>query len=147
MKDIETKEDIDRLMVKFYERAIGDDVIGYIFTEVARLDLEHHLPVVGDFWETLLFGTGNYQSHGRSPLQVHARLSQESPLKFEISNAGRKFLRRSLMKCSLEPEPILRKCEPTLSLIECSTMSTTLRRRRMFSFNRIKTRAESQGRQ
>lgn len=83
MKDIETREDIDRLMVKFYERAIADDVIGYIFTDVARLDLEHHLPVIGDFWETLLFGTGNYQRHGRSPLQVHARLSQKSQLKFE----------------------------------------------------------------
>lgn len=83
MNDIETRADIDHLMVKFYERAIADDVIGCIFTDVARLDLKQHLPVIGDFWETLLFGTGNYQRHGRSPLQVHARLSQKSPLKFE----------------------------------------------------------------
>lgn len=49
MKDIETRADIDRLMVKSYERAIADNVIGYIFTDVARLDLKHHLPVIGDF--------------------------------------------------------------------------------------------------
>ena len=78
--DIETRSDIDDLMNRFYGRAIGDETIGYIFTDVAHLDLEHHLPVIGDFWETLLFGTGNYQRHGRNPLQVHAQLNQKSPL-------------------------------------------------------------------
>jgi len=38
------------------------------------------LPIIGDFWETLLFGTSNYQKHGRNPLQVHAVLHQKSPL-------------------------------------------------------------------
>ena len=96
MKDIETRADIDCLMVKFYERAIADDVIGYIFTDVARLDLEHHLPVIGDFWETLLFGTGDYQRHGRSPLQVHARLSEKSPLLFEHFKRWREIFAQTI---------------------------------------------------
>jgi len=79
-KDIGTRADIDDLMNHFYARAISDETIGYIFTDVAKLDLEHHLPIIGDFWETLLFGTGNYQKHGRNPLQVHAVLHQKSPL-------------------------------------------------------------------
>lgn len=79
-KDIETRADIDDLMNRFYARAIGDETIGYIFTDVAKLDLKHHLPVIGDFWETLLFGSGNYQKHGRNPLQVHAILHQKSGL-------------------------------------------------------------------
>ena len=79
-KDIETRADIDDLMNRFYARAITDETIGYIFTDVARLDLEHHLPVIGDFWETLLFGTGNYQKHERNPLQIHHALHQKSPL-------------------------------------------------------------------
>ena len=78
--DIETRDDIDDLMNRFYARAISDDTIGYIFTDVAKLDLEHHLPVIGDFWETLLFGTGNYQKHGRNPLQIHAALNEKTPL-------------------------------------------------------------------
>ncbi|MDQ3711015.1 MAG: group III truncated hemoglobin [Acidobacteriota bacterium] len=78
--DIETRADIDDLMNRFYARAINDKTIGYIFTDVVKLDLEHHLPVIGDFWETLLFGTGNYQKHGRNPLQIHAVLHQKSPL-------------------------------------------------------------------
>ena len=51
-----------------------DEVIGYIFTDVAKLDLEAHLPIIGDFWESLLFGTRAYQSHGRNPLIVHGAL-------------------------------------------------------------------------
>lgn len=86
MKDIENRQDIDRLMERFYAKAIADDVIGYIFTEVARLDLARHLPVIGDFWETLLFGAKNYQQHGRNPLQVHRDLHLKSPLNFRHFN-------------------------------------------------------------
>ena len=78
-KDIETRADIDDLMNRFYVRAMTDETIGYIF-EIAELDLKHHLPVIGDFWETLLFGTGNYQRHGRNPLQIHGQLSLKTPL-------------------------------------------------------------------
>lgn len=78
-KDIETRANIDDLMNRFYSKALNDEVIGYIF-EIAELDLEHHLPVIGDFWETLLFGTGNYQKHGRILLQIHVALNQKSPL-------------------------------------------------------------------
>ncbi|MER3632777.1 MAG: hypothetical protein C4325_12040 [Blastocatellia bacterium] len=81
-KDIETRADIDDLMNRFYVRAMTDETIGYIF-EIAELDLKHHLPVIGDFWETLLFGTGNYQRHGRNPLQIHGQLSLKTPLRAE----------------------------------------------------------------
>jgi hemoglobin len=82
-KDIENREDIDELMRAFYKRAIADDVIGFIFTDVAKLDLEHHLPIIGDFWETLLFRTGDYSKHGRNPLQVHGELNEKTPLRRE----------------------------------------------------------------
>ncbi|MEZ5344207.1 MAG: group III truncated hemoglobin [Pyrinomonadaceae bacterium] len=78
--DIENRADIDRLMISFYEKVMKDETIGYLFTEVAKLDLDHHLPVIGDFWETLLFQTGNYQRHGRNPLRVHAGIHEKSSL-------------------------------------------------------------------
>jgi len=81
--DIENRADIDLLMVRFYELAIADPKIGYIFTDVAKLDLEHHLPIIGDFWETLLFRTGDYPRHGRNPLMVHGDLNEKTPLKAE----------------------------------------------------------------
>ena len=79
-KDIKIRADIDDLMKHFYAQRTRDETIGYNFTDVAHIDLEHHLPVIGDFWETLLFGTSNYQKHGRNPLQVHAALDKKSPL-------------------------------------------------------------------
>ncbi len=80
MKDIESRNDIDHLMRVFYERALADEVIGYIFTNVANLDLHHHLPIIGDFWETLLFRTGDYASRGRNPLEVHRQIHLKSAL-------------------------------------------------------------------
>jgi hemoglobin len=78
--DLQNREDIDRLMQVFYERAIDDEVIGYIFTDVAHLDLDHHLPIIGDFWEGMLFGTPAYTKHGRNPMIVHKELDAKSPL-------------------------------------------------------------------
>jgi len=67
-------------MQHFYRDAIADEKIGFIFTDVVRLDLEHHLPIIGDFWETLLFRSGDYARHGRNPLQVHIELNENVQL-------------------------------------------------------------------
>ena len=79
-RDISSREDIDALMRRFYGSAMTDPVIGYLFTDVAQLDLKHHLPIIGDFWESALFGTGVYAKHRRNPLLVHAELDPKSPL-------------------------------------------------------------------
>lgn len=79
-KDIENREDIDLLMRVFYKRAFVDDMIGFIFTDVAKLDLDHHLPIISDFWETMLFQSGDYAKYGRNPLQVHGDLNAKTRL-------------------------------------------------------------------
>jgi len=81
MNDIETRVDIDLLMRVFYERALADDTIGYIFSDVAKLDLEHHLPIIGDFWEAMLFRTGDYTPRGATPNGVHRQLHLKSAFK------------------------------------------------------------------
>lgn len=70
-------------MQRFYSNALNDEVIGHIFTDVAKLDLKHHLPIIGDFWETIVFQTGVYAKHGRNPLRVHGELNLKTPLKLE----------------------------------------------------------------
>lgn len=55
-------------MVAFYEAAFAGPLIGPIFTEVVKLDLDHHLPIMCDFWETVLFNAGLYR---RNALQIH----------------------------------------------------------------------------
>ena len=43
-------------MRAFYGKAMSDPVIGWLFTDVARLDLEAHVPQIASFWETVLLG-------------------------------------------------------------------------------------------
>ena len=76
--DINNRTDIDLLMRVFYERALVDETIGRIFTEVAHLDLESHLPIIGDFWEAILFRSGDYAARGRNPMEVHRQLHLRS---------------------------------------------------------------------
>jgi hemoglobin len=81
MKDIETRTDIENLMKSFYAKALNDKTIGYIFTDIAKIDLEHHLPIIADFWEMILFGTVNFQEkYHRSPMQKHIELNEKEPL-------------------------------------------------------------------
>lgn len=67
MRDIETRNDIEKLMHSFYEKALTDDVIGFIFTDIARLNIEHHLPIITDFWENVLFNAGTYSRNAMAP--------------------------------------------------------------------------------
>ena len=80
MSDIETRTDIDLVMRVFYEHALVDDVIGFIFTDVVGMDLEDHLPVIGDFWEGVLFASGTYASRGRDPMEIHRQLDRRVTL-------------------------------------------------------------------
>jgi len=71
MRDIENREDLLFLMEAFYSKMLKDKQIGYIFTEVAKLDLEHHLPLLADFWNNAIFHTGGYKNN---VVQIHKNL-------------------------------------------------------------------------
>ena len=55
MKDIETIEDIELLVNTFYSKVRKDDVIGFLFNDVAKTNWEEHLPKMYLFWRALLF--------------------------------------------------------------------------------------------
>jgi hemoglobin len=77
-RDIETREDVEQLVRAFYGRAMDDPMIGYLFTDIAHLDLEAHVPVITSFWETMLLGA---RSYGGGAFGVHAELHLKSPLR------------------------------------------------------------------
>jgi hemoglobin len=78
--DIATRDDIDRLLRHFYGAALEDDTIGYLFTDVAHLDLEAHLPVIGNFWEAVLLQRPVYRGN---PMRQHQALHAMSTLRAE----------------------------------------------------------------
>lgn len=78
LRDIEDRADCERLVRAFYGKAMEDELIGWIFTDVAQLDLEEHVPVITSFWETVLLGDRSYYG---SAFDVHARLHQKAGFK------------------------------------------------------------------
>ena len=76
--DIETPADCERLVRAFYGRALEDPVIGFLFTDVAKLDLEAHVPVIAAFWETILLGAQTYRG---GAFAKHAALHDKVPLR------------------------------------------------------------------
>ncbi len=71
LPDIATEDDIRILVDSFYGKVNADDLLSPIFNDVARVDWEKHLPLLYQFWSTLLFRTNTYQ--GR-PWPKHAFL-------------------------------------------------------------------------
>ncbi|MFF4653654.1 group III truncated hemoglobin [Streptomyces sp. NPDC001380] len=76
--DIRDRADVEALVAAFYGRALADPLIGPLFTEVARVDLAVHLPVMADFWEGMLLRPGAYR---RNALRAHTDLHARSPLR------------------------------------------------------------------
>ena len=83
MNDIKNREDIASIVESFYKLAMSDEKIGYIFTDVAKLNLEKHIPTICDFWETVLFGNMVYRGSVVSKhIELH-KLSRLEPLHFD----------------------------------------------------------------
>ena len=75
--EIQTRMDIELLLATFYEKVKKDDIIGYIFNDIAKVNWEHHIPIICDFWETLLLGATSYS---KNAMQVHYVLNRKVPL-------------------------------------------------------------------
>jgi hemoglobin len=77
MTDIENRKDIELLVDTFYKKVIKDDIIGLFFTQVVILNWEKHMPVMYDFWETMLLGNMVYKGN---PMLAHIELSKKRSL-------------------------------------------------------------------
>lgn len=83
LRDIENRKDVLLLVETFYTRAFADERIGPIFTEVVHMDLAAHMPIMADFWQTVLFKAGLYK---RNALAVHFDIHGKAPLTLEHFN-------------------------------------------------------------
>lgn len=80
MKEIKSRTDIELLINKFYEKIVEDDLIGFFFKKVIKLDWSKHIPVMYDFWETTLLGVAKYKGN---PMKIHIDLHMKEKLKPE----------------------------------------------------------------
>lgn len=77
MKNIETRQDIELLVNLFYDQVIKDEQIGFFFTDIAKIDLQKHLPKMYNFWESILLGNPVYDGN---PMRVHFPINQKVAL-------------------------------------------------------------------
>ena len=82
--DLTTRVDVEVLLRRFYGRVFDDDVLAEAFTGLRIKGLDMHIPVMCDFWETVLFRAGRYRG---SALHAHRHVHQRTPL------SGRHFVR------------------------------------------------------
>ena len=85
--DIAGRAEIETLVNTFYDRVRGDELLGFIFNEVAQTNWTTHLPKMYAFWETVLFRSGGYTGN---PLASHAKL-------VPLTSMGREQFDRWLM--------------------------------------------------
>ena len=78
--DISTRADIELLVNSFYEKVRQDETIGYIFRNIIGDDWSHHLPVMYQFWETVLLNKPGYTGN---PIRKHIEVDKKETLQKE----------------------------------------------------------------
>lgn len=77
--DLATRADIEDLLRRFYGRVLVDDILAGPFAQIRESGLDAHLPIMCDFWETVLFRAGLYRGSALSAhRKVHTRHRLES---------------------------------------------------------------------
>ena len=81
MNDIQTQDDLYVLVEEFYRKLLADDSISYIFTDVVKIKLEEHLPILVTFWSQAILGTGGYTNN---LTQIHLDVNAKEYLSPEL---------------------------------------------------------------
>lgn len=81
MNDIQTQEDLFLLVDEFYKKLLSDNAISYIFTDVVKIKLEEHLPILVTFWSQGVLGTGGYS---KNLTQIHLDVNEKEYLSPEL---------------------------------------------------------------
>jgi hemoglobin len=66
--DIENRTHVKLLVDRFYERVKADELLAPVF---AHVDWPHHLPIMYNFWSSVLFGDLTYSGN---PVANHLHL-------------------------------------------------------------------------
>jgi len=81
MHDIQNQKDLYLLVDEFYKKLLSDDSISYIFTDVVKIKIGEHLPILVTFWSQAILGTGGY-THNLT--QIHLDVNAKEYLSPEL---------------------------------------------------------------
>lgn len=75
-RDLDTAEEIEEMVRRFYADVAMDDLLGPMFNDVAQVDWSDHLPKLTTFWCRALLGQPGYQGN---PFRAHAEVHAKRP--------------------------------------------------------------------
>lgn len=75
--DIQTHDDVKLLLDTFYTQLLTDTEVGYIFTDIAKINMQEHMPRLYAFWNTVLFAEAGYKGN---PIMAHINLDKKEKL-------------------------------------------------------------------
>ena len=84
MKDIENQDDLYLLVDEFYKKLLADPAISYIFTDVVKIKILEHLPILVTFWSQAILGTGGYT---KNLTDIHLDIDKKEHLTPELFNS------------------------------------------------------------
>ncbi len=93
MNDIQTQQDLYLLVEEFYQKLLADDKISFIFTDVVKIKLEEHLPILVTFWSQGILGTGGYT---QNLTQIHLDVNDKTYLSPELFQIWLKHFNNSV---------------------------------------------------
>lgn len=78
--DLTSPGAIGELVTSFYREIVFDDLLEPVFSEVAEVDWVRHIPVLVDYWVSILLGT---RAGNGSIMGVHRHLHGLAPIERE----------------------------------------------------------------
>ncbi len=68
---------MELLVDQFYEQVLKDEVICFIFTKISPISVETHMPIMYDFWTSILLNSNAYKGN---PMIKHFAINEKHPL-------------------------------------------------------------------
>jgi hemoglobin len=106
LTDIRNYDDIEAVIRLFYSRLLPDPIVGFFFTDIARIDLLTHIPKIAHFWEFQLFGVRNYRGN---VYEVHRDLNARAAFTTDHFHRWVYMLHRSIDELFAGPNAQLMK--------------------------------------
>ncbi|NQY84162.1 MAG: group III truncated hemoglobin, partial [Alcanivorax sp.] len=75
--DLDSPARIEEMVDAFYQRVLDDPLLAPVFLEVARIDLDQHLPLIAAYWKKMLLGDTAYDRH---MIAKHRAVHDKQPL-------------------------------------------------------------------
>lgn len=76
-QDIIDRKDIELLVNTFYNKVQQNPLLSNVFDTVMQINWQTHLPIMYNFWESILFHTTTYNG---SPFPVHTEINKKIKL-------------------------------------------------------------------